>query len=232
MFYFDWLRLPMCFDLREPNFVWAKVWGEKTGVEMVLFRKAAFDGLRPPGVPTVGEETVGMRGFSVGGVQLERFVLAPRPDDDEPLEEFRFVVFGDVGERLIRLLIESDRREIVSALSGMGRKICASGLNGRIGSSTSAANEIENIYQCDQREMNYHAGMVLHVLHYHLRIHCWDYLYWYSFEVIVVHLHREFWLETTFRMSFLDQRSSPTWSLFSNAVWNFAWINPDGQIIR
>ena len=37
----------------------------------------------------------------------------------------------------MRLLMESDRREIVSKLSGIGRKICASGLNGRMGTSLS-----------------------------------------------------------------------------------------------
>lgn len=54
----------------------------------------------------------------------------PRPDDDEPLDEFKLILFDDVGDKLMRLLIEFERSEIVSRLSGIGRKIWASGLNG------------------------------------------------------------------------------------------------------
>ena len=41
----------------------------------------------------------------------------------------------------MRLLMESERREIVSKLSGIGRKICASGLNGRMDTSLSVTRE-------------------------------------------------------------------------------------------
>ena len=102
---------------------------------MVLLRNWLFDGLELAGVvPMVGEDMVGRRECSAGVVQDERFALLPRPDDDEPLDEFKF---GDVGERLIKLLIEFESREIVSTLSGIGRNIWASGLNGRIERSTS-----------------------------------------------------------------------------------------------
>jgi hypothetical protein len=70
-------------------------------------------------------------------VHVERLVLVPRPDDDEPLDEFKFVLFGDVGDKLIRLFIELESRDMLSKLSGIGRNICASGLNGRIGTSES-----------------------------------------------------------------------------------------------
>jgi len=84
----------------------------------------------------VGDDTVGVMECSFD-VQDDKFVLAPRPDDDEPLDEFKFVLLGDVGDKLIRLFIELERRDIVSKLSGIGRNICASGLNGRIGPSES-----------------------------------------------------------------------------------------------
>ena len=45
----------------------------------------------------------------------------------------------------MRLLMELESREIVSKLSGIGRKICASGLNGRMGTSASIAFEIQSI---------------------------------------------------------------------------------------
>lgn len=129
------MRRPACFDFSEPNFVWANVCGEKTGVDAVLFKKAVFEpvvGL----AAGVGDDNVGISEFS-GGVQDGAFVLVPIIDDDEPLEEFKFVLFDDVGDKLIRLFIEFERRDIVSKLSGIGRNICASGLNGRIGTSES-----------------------------------------------------------------------------------------------
>jgi hypothetical protein len=70
-------------------------------------------------VGTVGDDNVGVTLGSLD-VHVERFVLAPRPDDDEPLEEFKFVLFGDVGDKLIRLFIEFEKRDIVSRLSGIG----------------------------------------------------------------------------------------------------------------
>ena len=85
-----------------------------------------------------------MSGFSLG-VHVGRWLLVPRPDEvDEPPDEFRWFVFGDVGERLIRLLIELERSEIVSKSSGMGRKICASGLNGRMGRSASELQQTDS----------------------------------------------------------------------------------------
>lgn len=95
---------------------------------MVLFRSAALELL----LPTVGEDTAGVRECSLvcqaGAVPpllplpllLLLPTLAPSPDDDEPADEFRLGAVDDVGERLIRLLIELDSREIVSKLSGMG----------------------------------------------------------------------------------------------------------------
>lgn len=121
------------------------------------------------GVAAVGEDNVGVTTGSVEG-QEGRFVLAPRPDDDEPLEEFKLVLLGDVGDKLIRLLMELERREIVSKLSGIGRKICASGLNGRMGTSESRGRRMR-LY--GSKWIVYLDGMmVLHVLHYHLMIHC------------------------------------------------------------
>jgi len=129
--YFVWFRFPACLDFNEPNLVWANVWGEKTGVDTVLFIKAVV------GVfPTVGDDNVGVIVGSFDGHD-GKFVLAPRPDDDEPLEEFKFGLLGDVGDKLIRLFMEFERSDIVSKLSGIGRNIWASGLNGRMGTSES-----------------------------------------------------------------------------------------------
>ena len=88
-------------------------------------------------LPTVGDDNVGIKecSFDVHG---DGFVLAVSPNDDEPLEEFKFVLFGDVDDRLMRLFIEVERRDIASKLSGIGRNICASGLNGRIETSASS----------------------------------------------------------------------------------------------
>jgi hypothetical protein len=129
--YFVWFRFPACLDFNEPNFVWANVWGEKTGVTTGLFIKAVVVVF-----PTVGDANVGVIVDSFDGHD-GKFVLAPRPDDDEPLEEFKFVLLGDVGDKLIRLFMEFERSDIVSKLSGIGWNICASGLNGRIGTSES-----------------------------------------------------------------------------------------------
>lgn len=130
--YFDWFRRPACFDFNEPNFVWANVWGENTGVETVLLTKAGFDW-----VGIVGDDATAGVGRGSFDVQEERFELVPRPDDDEPLDEFKLILFDDVGDKLMRLLIEFERSEIVSRLSGIGRKIWASGLNGWVGTSVS-----------------------------------------------------------------------------------------------
>jgi len=96
-------------------------------------------------VATVGEDKVGV---IVGSVDVHdcKLVLAPKPDDDEPLEEFKFVLLGDVGDKLIRLLMEFERRDMVSKLSGIGWNICASGLNGRMGTSESIEEEIWFFY--------------------------------------------------------------------------------------
>lgn len=135
-YYFDWHRFPACLDFNEPNFVWANVWGEKTGVAIGLVKNAEFELFDVGAVVVVGDDNVGV---TVGSFDDhdDIFALVPKPDDDEPLEEFKFVLFGDVGDKLIRLFIEFERRDIVSKLSGIGRNICASGLNGRMDTSES-----------------------------------------------------------------------------------------------